>query len=203
MFEGPTGTARTIVSGRRVRRALPALAVLVALLVTPLAGCSDSDGVIDSGANGVDAEVGDVLLRGVRIQGTETALRPGDDAVAWLVLIADSPQPDILTEVTSPAAASVEIRWDRGCDGTAETVEELPLAPNVGDPGDRPRPGADEAASYHLRLVDFTREVLVGTSVSVTFRFARAGEVTLEVPVVADTGPREYPSARCSVLPPS
>jgi copper(I)-binding protein len=176
---------------------VPALAVLVALLV----GCSD--GVIDSGANGVDGEVGDVLLRGVRIPGDGAALRPGDDAALWLVLIADSPQPDTLTEVTSPAAARVEIRWDRSCDGTAEAVEELPLAPNIGGPDDRSRPGADEADSYHLRLVDFTREVLVGTNVPVTFRFARAGEITLQVPVVADTGPREYPSARCSILAPS
>lgn len=199
MFEVWTGDGQPIASGRRIRRVVPALAVLVTLLV----GCSDSGGVIDSGANGVDGEVGDVLLRGVRIQGTETALRPGDDAVAWLVLIADTPQPDTLTGVTSPAANRVEIRWDRGCDGTAEPVEELPLAPNFGGPDDRSRPGADEAASYHLRLVDFTREVLVGTNVAVTFRFARAGEITLQVPVVADTGPREYPSARCSILAPS
>jgi copper(I)-binding protein len=181
-----------------IGRGLAALAVVVALL----AGCSEPQEVIGSGANGADGEVGDVLLRGVRIQGTESALRPGDDATAWLTLIAETTR-DTLTGVTSDVASRMEIRWDRGCDGTAEPVDELPLAANVGGPADPSRPGADESASYHLRVIDVTREILVGTTVPMTFRFARAGEITLQVPVVADTEARAYPSARCSVLSPS
>jgi hypothetical protein len=59
----------------------------------------------------------------------------------------------------------VQIRWDRDCDGTAEPVGKLPLAPNLGGPQDSPGRGADETDSYHLRLIDFTREVLTGTNV--------------------------------------
>jgi hypothetical protein len=53
-----------------------------------------------------------------------------------LVLIAGK-TPDTLTDVTSAWTRDVEIRWDRDCDGTAEPVDELPLAPNLGGPQTR------------------------------------------------------------------
>jgi hypothetical protein len=64
-------------------------------------------------------------------------------------------------EVRTPVARRAEIHGDKGCDGTAETVPELPLRPA------RPAPagtaaGAPVFDAYRIRLIDLNRQVLAG-----------------------------------------
>ncbi|GAB7044676.1 hypothetical protein JCM9533A_85270 [Catenuloplanes niger JCM 9533] len=138
-----------------------------------------------------------MLLRGVRVQGPDGhRLATGGNATVWLRLINERGSEELLS-VSSDTASAVEIRWDRACDGTAETVSSLPL-PAAGGVTDDDPAGADEFAPYHLRLVGLTRDVPVGTTVPLTFDFAIAPSVTVEVPVVPDTDVQAYPSTTCS-----
>jgi copper(I)-binding protein len=185
----------------RVRTPL-AVAVLVALAA--VTACSDRD-VIGSNPWGTNAEAGEISLRGIRIAAPpDSNYSPGADATLWLALINDGADVDRLVGATSTVATTVEIRWDRACDGTAEVVPALPLVPAgpdvqpTGDPGSQLAVPFDD---YHLRLVDLTREVLAGTTVPVTFEFEDAVGVTVDVPVRPSNVPPAVPTARCS--PPS
>ena len=84
------------------------------------------------------------------------------------------------------AERTVAIYADDDCDGTATTVSTLILPPadTLPAPVHSDNPSTTRPfESYRLRLVDLTRDVLAGTTVSLTFRFQRAPAVTLEVPV--------------------
>jgi copper(I)-binding protein len=185
----------------RVRTPL-AIAILVALAV--LTACSDRD-VIGSNPVGTNAEAGEIPLRGIRIAPPpDSNYSPGADATLWLALINDGAEVDRLVRASSTVATTVEIRWDRSCDGTAEVVPDLPLVPagpDVQPTGDPSSPAAVPFDDYHLRLVDLTSEVLAGTTVPVTFEFEDAGRVTVDVPVRPSNVPPAMPTARCS--PPS
>jgi len=50
--------------------------------------------------------------------------------------------------------------------------------------------------AYRIRLVDLNREIAAGTTVPVTFRFARAGAITVAA-AVQPSVPRAEPSTRC------
>ncbi|MDQ0365140.1 hypothetical protein [Catenuloplanes indicus] len=152
------------------------------------AACGQPQQVLQSGAHGREAQTGDILIRGLRVQGPEgPRLESGTDAPVWLRLLSERGT-DTLLAVSSGTAARVEIRWDRACDGTAEVVEHLPLT----DEGSR------FADAYHLRIVDLNRDVPVGMSIPLTFDFATAPTITMDVPVVPTTEVSVYPSVACA-----
>jgi copper(I)-binding protein len=157
------------------------------VLTATLAGCGDPQQVVASGAIGAEGRTGDILLRGVRVAAPPQPLYPaGADAEVWLTLLNEGRQPDTLTGVSSPVAGTVAIRADDDCDGTATTVSTLILPPadTLPAPVHSDNPSTTRPfESYSLRLVDLTRDVLAGTTVSLTFQFQRAPAVTLEVPV--------------------
>jgi len=191
-------------SGARSRRRLNSLCLLAVVLTAALTGCGDPQQVVASGAIGAEGRSGDILLRGVRVAAPPQPQYPaGAEADVWLTLLNEGRQPDTLTGVSSPDARSVDIRSDDDCDGTATTVSTLTLPPAITLPGpaysDNPATTRPFEA-YSLRLVNLTREVLAGTTVSLTFEFQRAPAVTLKVPV----RPRQEqatPGHLCGSLP--
>ena len=183
---------RRFVSSSAVARAVAGVAVALTLLAC------DSQEVLQSGVMGVNGQVGDVLLRSVHVEAPpEPAYRVGSDARVWFTVINSGRQPDALVAVTSPVAAAVEIRWDDDCDGRFDTVPALPLAPAEPAVVD-PTGAAVPFDAYHLRLRGLTRDVIAGTNVEVTFRFQRAGQVSLRAFVQPSNAPRAEPSTRCA-----
>jgi copper(I)-binding protein len=173
-------------------------AVVLALTVL---GCGEPR-EIQSGAMGVNAQVGDVLMQSVHVEAPpQGSYPPGAEARVWLTLLNQGAAPDSLVEVASPVAERVEIRWDRECDGAFDTVPDLPLRPpeptGTGLPGTEVPTGVVPFDAYHLRMVDLRSPVLAGTSVELTFRFERAGEITIRAQVQPPDVPRPEPSTRC------
>lgn len=173
-------------------RAAAALAVFVAG-----AGCERDNDVVQSGVMGTNARVGSILVRSVHIEAPPGPRYPaGAEARLWFTIVNDGAQPDALTAITSPAAAEVRIRWDSDCDGRAQVVDRLPFAAAGPDAVVTPT-GIPPFDAYSGRLVDLTREVIAGSSVEVTFEFARAGTVTTEALVQPSNATRPEPSIRC------
>ncbi|GAB2584826.1 hypothetical protein Aab01nite_53680 [Paractinoplanes abujensis] len=172
---------------RQLHRHPGPLYLLVIALTAALTACGDPQQVIASGAIGAEGRSGDILLRGVRVAAPPQPQYPaGADADVWLTLLNEGRQPDTLTGVSSPAASSVVIRSDDDCDGTPTVVSSLTLPPASSRPGPANSDNPSTTApfeSYSLRLVGLTREVLAGTTISLTFQFQRAPAVTLDVPV--------------------
>lgn len=161
----------------RRTKAVSAMAALVLALTT--AACGEPQRVYESGTIGTNAELGEILLRNVHLRPPEgNAFRPGDDGVISLALFNRADHPDALVDVRTPVAANIEIVWDRECDGSIETTPQLPLVADGGVAGE-----AGNELAYHLRVTDFSEEVLAGTTVPVTFEFERAGETTVDTMV--------------------
>lgn len=163
-----------------------------------LAGCAShpNPSSYHAGVLGTNARAGAVQLLSVHVDAPpDSTYAAGADAVVWLTLRNGADQPDTLDSVTSPVAGKTEIRWDDNCDGRYTTVGQLILQPAVPlhEPGPSAVPVFD---AYRLRLVDLQRQVLAGTTVPITFRFQRAGSVTVNVPVQPSV-PRAEPSTRC------
>lgn len=153
----------------------------VVLPVAMLAAACAAEPASDSaGTMGTNAEAGNLLLRNVYLAASgEGGYAAGDDGLVRLWLFNEADVADTLVDVSSPAAESARITWDRDCDGTYETVEELPISANGSVPYETP---------YAVELVDFTGEVRGGTTVPITFTFRQAGEAKVDamVEVVAD-----------------
>lgn len=163
-----------------------------------MAACGEPQEVLQSGAIGGTGQAGDVLLRGVYVDPADSyRYLAGADPVVWLTLINDGKAVDTLTGVTTPYAAAVEIRWDRGCDGSAEVVPALPLKPADPAPNTSAGPAATILDPYYLRLVDLDREVLAGTTIPLTFSFDNAGAVTVDAVVLSEAGAVATPGGRC------
>lgn len=171
-------------------RVLAALGVLSMVVV----GCGEPQKELESGTMGANGRVGDVLLRNVFVEAPpEHAWRAGDDASAWLTLLTEGGAPDALVGVRTDSAARVELLADRDCDGEAEPVDrvEVPAGGAVDEQG-------SVGTAYRLRITDFTREVLAGTTVPLTFTFEDAGETTVEAPVEASRDGDVPPPPDCA-----
>lgn len=173
------------------------LVITMALAGLSVAGCVPGQDVIQSSTMGVDAEVGDVLLRSVHIEApTLPAYPPGSEARLWFTIVNSGREPDTLTAITSPVASETRIWWDHDCDGEPRVVPHLPVraaGPNVVVTPT----GVPPFDAYSGQLIDLNREVLAGSNVELMFRFARAGSVTVSAPVQPSNAPRAEPSVRC------
>lgn len=158
------------------------LSVVAFAVVVVSTSCGEPQQVHGSGTMGTNAEVGDVVLRNVFVRAPgDGAYQRGEDAVVRLAMFSRSDRPDALLGVRTRSADQVELRSDTDCDGTAETV------PRIGVPAEGAvnEPGSVDSA-YHLRVVDFSEEVLAGTTVPLTFIFEDAGEVEVDALVEAE-----------------
>lgn len=191
-----SGTVRA----RRRRRSTDHDRTLIVLLfaVLLLTGCGDPQQVIQSGTTGANAQVGDILLRNVYLDEPPNPSYPtGSDPTVLLVLINQGRQPDTLTRITTPVATTVEIHWDRGCDGTAETLPRLELPAHI-DLTSPPNARSPGRADYFLRLIETTKPVLAGSAVPLTFTFTHAGSITMSAPVDAPGTSRSEAPRPCA-----
>lgn len=162
---------------RRSKGGLPLL-LAAALLAGACGAAPRTDEADTMGTNG---QVEHILLRNVYLVASgEGGYGRGDDGLVRLWLFNTSTVEDTLVDVRSSRAESARIGWDRDCDGTYETVPELPVLPDGTVPYGRP---------YAVELVNFTDVVRGGTTVPVTFTFRHAGETRLDAMVeVVDDG---------------
>lgn len=182
------------------RRAVGAL--LTAGLGLAVAGCgSERPGASESeflhGAGGVDARVGEVLLRDVSIEEPrDTLYRAGDVVRLRVTLFNEAETPDALVDVSSPAAGAVRLTVDRDCDGTPEVVGRVPL--QAGAAVRTPAPTTPDGPEVDYR-VDLRLDQLLhsGQTVPVTFAFQRAGSTTVQVPVELTDEPLQQDVTRC------
>lgn len=179
------GSHRTAGAPRHLRRSRGVLALVAAAAVTT--ACGADTALVESeflhGAGGVHARVGDVLLRDVSLdEPADGSFERGDVARLRLVLFNEAPAADILTDVSTPVAADVRLLVDADCDGTAERLGAVPLAPQP--PVARPAPTPPDGPEPFYRVDVVLDEALrAGESVPVRFTFANAGSTTVQVPV--------------------
>ncbi|MGY1600840.1 copper chaperone PCu(A)C [Geodermatophilus sp. SYSU D00815] len=177
-----------------MNRALRAATVGV-LLVSPLALSACSAGQVNQTATqlrdkvGPTARAGEIELRAVELAYPRAgSYSPGDDAELRMAIVNDGDQEDTLTGISGPSFSRVRITG-------SPTGTGAPAAPAA--PGGTTSTGAGSITipadsvvylgqnSQTVTLVDLGEELLPSQSLEITFTFAEAGEVTLDVPVGA------------------
>jgi copper(I)-binding protein len=125
---------------------------------------------------GVDGTVGSVSLDDVFLDAEDT-VEAGASVPLRGVLTNDAEQADRLVGVSTPAAESVQLLDESG----APSADGIEL----------PASGQVEAVSgaVRMQLEGVTAPIAPTDTVSVTFTFATAGEVALDVPVAPGPGP--------------
>ena len=125
---------------------------------------------------GVDGTVGEVSIDDVFLDAEDT-VQAGSAVPLRGVLTNDAEQADRLVGVSTPAAGSVQLLDESG--QVSPGGIELPAGSQV------------EAVSSAVRmqLEGVTAPIAVTDTVPVTFTFATAGEVQLDVPVAPGPGP--------------
>lgn len=185
---------------RSIGLAAAAALVTSACAAGQVAQTADQKSTID----GVNASVGDIGLRAVSIEApTDMPSYPRtSDAQLKMVLVNDGSTADTLTSIATPVATS----WANFLDltdafevqqsslyaakhGTAPD-DSLPkgLRSAVIAPDARASFGTPEAKGAIL-LTGLRKEVFPGTSFKITFTFAKAGKITVTVPVQVGESP--------------
>ncbi len=158
-----------------------AITLLVALAVV---GCGEEDPLGEpefaSGAiAGVNARIGPIDMRDVAIQTPPRgqAYPKGSTARVSFVAANERGAPDALVGISAPMATDVRIFADQSADGTYEPTPTLAIPVTADAPA-----GAAEAP-YYAELRNLTSPIRIGHNYVVTFRFARAGELQMTIPV--------------------
>jgi periplasmic copper chaperone A len=160
---------------RRGRWAAAGAACLVAL-----AGCdagNDAETLQETpDTAGVAGTVGQVSLDDVFLDAEDTVAAGGSVPLRGVVTN-DAEEADRLVVVTTPAAQSVQLLDESG-QASPDGIE-VPAAGQV----------EAVTGSVRMQLEGVTGPIAPTDTVRVTFTFATAGEVALDVPVVAGPGP--------------
>lgn len=119
-------------------------------------------------------QAGTLTISGAWARATPPAARTG---AVYLTVTNDGGAPDRLVAGASSAAASVEFHAHMMDAGVArmraiEAVEISPGEPAIFQPG-----------GLHVMLIDLRAPLREGQSIPLTLTFARAGTITLDVPV--------------------
>jgi copper(I)-binding protein len=160
-----------------------------------LAGCggtepdealSDDPAEVEGGAVGPDVRVNDdVGLQQVQLEyPLDGVYEAGEDARLFMAVTNTGGEPVTLTDISGPDFSGVRVETAEG--------QGLPLTV---DANDNLYAGAEGPPD--VTLLDLGRELRSSQSVPVTFTFAEAGEVTVDVPVSAEgqdpTPPFDFP----------
>lgn len=175
-------------TARPQRRVLIRTSVsLVAVAALALSGCgagryaqSVNQQAAVLGANGAVGDISALNVRLARPDGEKYTA--GSDARVLLWLSNDSITPDTLTEVTTSAAQSVDFTGDGVIPG--QTLIDL-----SGETGPR------------MTITGFLQDQYDGVSIPMTFSFANAGTLTLNVPI-ANPLERSEDRETVEILPP-
>ena len=133
-----------------------------------------------SAVNGVSAEQGAVLIRDARIAYPAkpvggTLYGPGADAPVEVSLINTAIAADRLVRVSSPISPNVTITGNPAMPQNVTLMAKVEAEGGV-SPGSQP---------LGLQLTKLTAPIRTGLTVPLTFTFAKAGSVTVAVPVSA------------------
>jgi copper(I)-binding protein len=156
--------------------------------------------------DGTNASVGSMDLRGLAIQAPVkgTYYEAGSDALVKLVIVNSGSRNDTLTGISSPSF----VGWSAypsasDAESVQSTDESSGATPATAPAGTKSVPvpagtrvswGVPEATGG-LLLKTFKKPAYPGTTVNITFTFAKSGSKTLPVPIALTTGPND------SVLP--
>lgn len=177
-------------------RPAAALAVLLAVSAAGCGGGRDEareqgpDGPaserlpIPSGTvNGVNGQVGEVLLRDVSFdEPPDRSYDSGDVVRLRFTVFNQAERPDALLGVQTPVASRTTLLYDRDCDGDTEQIDRLQLEGQADVRTPAPgRPDGRERRPHVEVLLE--KRLLAGEIAPVTFRFRNAGSTTLQVPV--------------------
>lgn len=179
--------------GRSLTPIRPVWGTLVLLVTALLAGCGSSEigpgeAEFESGAMaGVNARLGPIAMRDVLIQhpGTPREVYPkGGTARMSFVMVNEGRTADTLLEVTAPVAAETQLYADQTSgDGNFRPT------PTLAVPVQAAAPAGSARLPYYVELQNLTKEVRVGQTYAVTFRFQNAGQLQLTVPVALPSRP--------------
>jgi copper(I)-binding protein len=168
-------TASTI--GRAL--AISCLVAAAALLTGCSAGQLSQTSAMEPAVNGVSAAIGNIALRDIRIVADQTsdALRPPKTADLRFVAINQSPDAtDMLIGISSDVA-TVALTANAAIPPAGTLI--------VGSPEAEAKPLAAEGASTAKATVSLTKPISNGLTYDFTFRFAKAGQTTVAVPISA------------------
>ncbi|AFM19395.1 hypothetical protein Mycch_4694 [Mycolicibacterium chubuense NBB4] len=135
--------------------------------------------------NGTSGKAGEIALRNVHLRAPQTTdyIRPGSDAE--LIFVAANTSPDVndkLVSITSDVG-SVTLKGKGDVPAGGALV--------VGTPDGQPTPlEAVEPADSSQATVKLSKPITNGLTYDFTFRFEKAGEATLAVPISAGEAPR-------------
>lgn len=157
------------------------LAVAAALLASACAAGQQAQTADEKPTlDGTNADVGAIALRAIAIEApTQVSYKPGDDAPISIVLVNNGSKPDTLTSVRSSEASG----WSAS--GSDASQNSVPVAP-----ASRVSFGVPESKDV-LQLTGLKRNLYPGESLNITFTFAKAGAVTVDVPVALTETPPE------------
>ena len=162
------------------------------ILALTLSACADVDlrqKRIDNPRRGdsVSASVGTMRLLSVRVVAPGDAVHVKGDTVGLFLTLANGGlRSDVLTSVTADAATSVVLRV-----GATHRKEGINIEVPPGGVSSLQYPGGP-----HFELVELKQDVGRGSFLPVTFHFARAGEVEVNVFVQAFDRPIVTPVER-------
>lgn len=163
-------------------------------IVVTLAGCSagqvSQTAMQEPAINGTGATVGNIDLRNVHLRAAQTSayIHPGDAVELLFVAVNGSAADgDRLVSITSDI-------------GTVVLVGDTRVRPGgtlvVGTPDLQTSPlGATEGAGTAEAAVALTKPISNGLTYGFTFKFERAGEQTVQVPISAGEGPARADNA--------
>ena len=171
MTAEPVSARRRVVAGVGV-------AVAAALLTSACAAGQDAQTANQKPTlDGTNVSVGAIDLRGLSIEAPSgVSYAPGSNPAIKLVLVNSGHSTDQLTSITSSDASG----WGTaiGTTGTGTTS----TTPVDLTPGARVSYGVPEATNS-LLLLNTKTTLYPGTTIPVTFTFAKAGSVSVDVPV--------------------
>lgn len=124
--------------------------------------------------NSAGVRAGGLTLTGTWARATPPAARTG---AVYLAIANEGTEPDRLVSAATPAAAAVELHANVMEGGIARMsrVDAIDVRPG--------EPAVFQPAGLHIMLVDLRAPLRDGERFPLTLTFARAGAVTIDVPV--------------------
>ncbi|MHA6802089.1 copper chaperone PCu(A)C [Salinifilum ghardaiensis] len=175
-------------------RLVPAALGLGAAVV--LGGCSAGQTTETetqvAAVNGASKESGDIAIRDAQFTFPQdgTAYPQGSSAPVQLMIANSGETSDRLVGASSPYAASVDISGTTELPGDTALHAYGEQAPGAEGSGYVQPTSNSDQREVAITVNGFTEEIDPGVTIPVTFRFAEAGEITVQVPIGQDHRPR-------------
>ncbi|CCH88480.1 conserved exported protein of unknown function [Modestobacter italicus] len=156
------------------RRRRSALVGLLVTAVVVLTGCGSDERPVRVGGPGVEASVGDMELRNIRLDNPPEGIYPiGSAALLGVAMVNEGTEDEQLIGVTGPDFTGVVVDENPASSDPAITI---PAGETV---------FTDGPDGPVLVLAEIDETLRTAEYLSITFTFDRAGEVTVKAPVSA------------------